>query len=1103
MAMGDKTERYRLEIDVSQAIGSYKDIIELNKIFEKAAERAAALASEGGKAHEEALKREAEAERKLLAEVKRRLEFSKIDLRARQQARRQAAAAARERKRQSDAIVKSARSELQFIRVKQRTLDKATRQEIASANRATKARQRAGRELLRQLRVFPQVRQETAQLVGITGTLNAQFDAQGNAVNRDARQLLLLINRSEALRQEFQRLAAAAGGVQAQITPAGVAGGAERAGLTPFQIRQLGFGLERLGVRGVSAITSITTALAGIPVGTAVAVGGIAVLALSIVGLTKLFITLGKIGVDTFSKLLKGSVEVAAKFDSVEASFRGVFQGNEKATVAAIRRIRDESIRLGVDVEEIVRKALPLVGSLSQALSLGELAVGLARLDPKLGEQGAVRAIQAGLVGNLQPLRKSFDIDVGPIVEAQKRLGDVMGLIVGLGQVLDERGLGFEDLANTFDVQTGRMVQRWEDFQLVIGEPIVEAVTEELSKINKILDEGVGEDLEIVAKAIGEAAASVARFVGGEISELLESLTREDLEGIARVFLEIGAGIQTLIDYITGGEFKNLTDAFTEIGGSVREATEFLIGFLAAFDVLVSTGRELKGEGRNIFDFILPGPSALIKGLTNLPDAVGASERAVDAMEEALRDLDERTAGVDDTLEELMDSQRESITTGEAQADAIIALNNALRLLGIAEEKLAEEQDKVNKKMREVRKEAFRDRLDSIRKLGEQLVDAERKASERRVDEIVKFQQKMQDLIRKHRQRIADADLADDRKAEDDALKHTDKLEDIERNSGKKRIEIEEDFQDKLDEIRRKFDFQAEEAIRNNDAVALLRIRRRMEFELNEARIARDQRAEEEDQDAQERRDEAQVEEDRRNRDRALAHERRIADLNKQLGRELLAEQISMKRRFEELKKDEERRRHEILLSHKRASEQIKLELDRRLADLRDSLADEIQAVREATATMEAIQINSINRVAAAYAARLSGIAAYLSGGGTIPGLPGGGGAPLPTTSGGGGGFARGGPIFTGQPVIVGDPDPARPGQPNPELIVPAVNGMVIPLSRMMMAPPNSIANSNIFNNQRSLQAEVSMLDPNSLSPAAEQRVKNIVAGMLMEALNA
>ena len=54
-----------------------------------------------------------------------------------------------------------------------------------------------------------------------------------------------------------------------------------------------------------------------------------------------------------------------------------------------------------------------------------------------------------------------------------------------------------------------------------------------------------------------------------------------------------------------------------------------------------------------------------------------------------------------------------------------------------------------------------------------------------------------------------------------------------------------------------------------------------------------------------------------------------------------------------------------------------------------------------------------------------------------------------------------------------------------------------------MFAPPPSAASQSIVNNQRSLSADINMVDVNNLSPVAERRVRNIVIETMGEVLDA
>lgn len=1179
--MTDKVTRYTIEIDASQAIGTYKNLEILTDAYNNAARKAALSIIIGSKNAASAVAEEEAAWKALNAEIQKAFQLSGVGMKIRgnlaklqaqqakeaeQAAKQQAATekkaiedvnkarmedqkrAAKERAEANKArqaihkqVETEFRNEMKFIverqkllaasirdetklndeRVKRRRAqlaeerkaeqakakerDAQAKAEVRAEQLAEKGRERALKELLRQIKAYPQLREELARLVATTGTLNVKFNEQGEALTEDAKALQAVIDKSENLRREQQHIIQQAGGAQGRVTQADARSPSQQFAFTAFQLRQLGFGFERLGVQGLNALTSIGTALAGIPLSTAAGVVGVLGLVLAVTKLTQAFIELGKMGAKAFAQLVKESIEVASTFQTVEASLTGLFQQDPVSASKFIQRIREESIRLGTDVEELVRKVIPLVSSIEDAFTVAELAIGLAQLDPKAGPEGAVQAIQAATVGRLEPLRRRYDIDPAPIQRAQKEFGLIQGLMIGLGEILEQRGLDFETISDTFAVQTGRMRQRWEDLQLVLGEPIVDEIVKGLISLQEFIEkEGIADNLEVIFRSIGLVIADLVKFANSAGRILGDVLDEDTAERVAEAFLEIGETIRTVIAAFSdkGGielGASVVVQLLEHIAAVANHVAEGLFNAVAAMEAF---GTVIVEHGIDPLALIKDPVGAAINALTGLDDVTNTFAESLAKSRERLMGVKGATNETRNELDDFKKAQDEAADSADDLINAYIALNNATTVLADAQNVLAEETEKVNQAIRDATKESFRDRVDAIIKLGRDMADAERKASEQRVDAIRDFQQKMQDLMKKHRQRIADAELDANRKGQDLALQHTDKLEDLELKHTDKLLDLEEEYQKKLAEIRRKFDFEAEEAIRNNDAVALLRIRRRMMFELNEARINRDEKAQEEQDDRDRRAEDEERDNERRLRDQQIAHQRRLEDLNKQLNRELQDEQEALKRRFEEFQIDNQRRRDEIVQSYNRQNEDIKRALERRLADLKAELADETRAVIEATRVQTEALLN-MHRQVAASRRMIMGAA-----GGAAAGMPGGGGVPLTPTGQGGprpgrrsAARALGGPIFTGQPVIVGDPDPARPNKPNPELIIPAVNGMVVPLSRMMFNPPTSPAMSSIFNNQRTVHADISLADVDRLSPVAERRVRNIVVEMMREAL--
>lgn len=153
--------------------------------------------------------------------------------------------------------------------------------------------------------------------------------------------------------------------------------------------------------------------------------------------ITRRLIEMGRAGVEAFKELVQEAVQTAQANETIRASLVGIFDGSTEQAEAAFGKIRELSRKLGVDLTEIAPAFLPKVEDFAQFEEVAKLVAGLSNLDPTAGASGARRALQEALSGNLVSIQGIFELDTKPIKRAQEELGNLEGLIVGLGEVLE------------------------------------------------------------------------------------------------------------------------------------------------------------------------------------------------------------------------------------------------------------------------------------------------------------------------------------------------------------------------------------------------------------------------------------------------------------------------------------------------------------------------------------------------------------------------------------------------------------------------------------------------------------------------------------------
>lgn len=863
-----------------------------------------------------------------------------------------------------------------------------------------------------------------------------------------------------------------------------------------------------------------------------------------------------------FADQIKQSVQAATSLQGVETSFGAVFGRGSEASLAVITQVREQSKLLGIDLTQITRRILPLVESVEQAVKVGELAASLARLDPLQGEQGALTALNEALAGgDLRSLRLRFEIPTDDIREAQNQLGDVEGLIEGLGKVLRERGVDFSQLADTFDVSVSIMRQRIKFLREEFGEPIIDQLNEQVQRFNEFLTENE-DDIVLIADALGTLVANVielgSQVLGVDeffetfnssaildqivhlekllslvkgLSELSQPLNREFIpEEIRRRVFDLETALEALIKVLTivNAEWRSFNVALQEGGqliaaiatGSIEDVTNAIEDFSkAATDAALLKEFQLGLISKEDLDRLQQGSGVIEtyfaeieRGVNILNDAAAAERNAADAIEEKRQEMEAATAATTDA------------------ANAALQLRNANDAISEAQSNLAEAQAEVAEKISDAQRDFAHGVMDAVRDAERARLDLERETAEKRVDLARENAQEIADIIRKNSQRVIDAARDLQRQEAQILRRHTDRIAEIEQESANERVDIEEDFRRQLEDIRRRFDFEAEEAIRQNDAVALLRIRRRMRFELEEASRNRDQRVEDERTDRERAIEEERLRVARQLEEARIANQEKLEDLRIALQRELEEQATAHERELEEIKIAEERKRAEIELSLERQLEDLQIALQRKLEELQSELDDEQAALAEAEAAKMAILeqgntslqgiMNERVRIMQNAAAQINAALGSILGAGDI--------GQLGNTS------SRNTPgderLGNAPPGSFDDIDANPPGSSipppqspptNPNAGTPADPNLPVgpprprqqginsamtdaqATSRIMFAPPPPATQTSVtIDNSRKAEVSLSMLDPTAVTPTQAAIMRKIALDTYKEAIS-
>ena len=884
------------------------------------------------------------------------------------------------------------------------------------------------------------------------------------------------------------------------------------------KFRQLGFALQRFGIGGAAAFGEIFVAAgaAGVAIGAVL----ITVKALSVA-----FKALYDIGKKTMEYLIKTGLEAARSYELAEKQFTAVFEGNEKAAGAALEFTKKLSLELGEDVTDIARTFLPHVEDLGQLEQIVEIATSLSRLQPEQGMTGSRIALQDFMSGQTISLQKRFEIPAAELTKIRGIMDD-QGIQEGfkaLEDYLASIGGDIETMSDSFDVALGRVREAFRQTTAELGEPIMESAKTELNELFAFMAENEDSFKGLFA-GVGDLIAGLVEKAGGEIQEFLANL---DTQAIYQGFVNVHEILSRVIDIVAGwvedvdigGKFESFTSAASDFFTGVHAGFQILADFVALantplnffLDIInailpgfLTLSNAMRGFKRVMvlvgitFDVInglvqafiagLKGAAYLlevIKGNMSLADAAALSfADAKAALVEELGQAKELLMSLNEATEDYVDVTDKATAADEAAANALMKRRYVMKAVAEAQAEMKELDAKISEKRLKFAEDAA-SRLLKIE------TDNERKKIDIRIDHARrwmdlqgKYNDKLEDLERDFGFKLRDLGTDLTRDEEDIARKQGRKRNDIERDLAKDRQKIEEDHLARLAEIRRKFDFDAQEAIRANDAIAFLRIKRRLAFELNEEEINRDDSLEDAETNAEEKRDTLRVKQLQEIEDAQIANTRKLEDLNQWWTDQHAIAQTWLTREQEELMARREREFADQTTDYERKNEDYIDWWNERHTITEREIAKEVAKYQQL-----ADQVNQLLASIGA-AGRPTGRA-----GRTRAPTGGAGRHPVSTTPTyttdelrdevrrlglllgysdaemdtiisytttniqlqrkmeqfmqrlqGMQGRAEGGPVSAGTPYIVGEP---IGGKPNPEIFIPDKDGFIVPLHKI------------------------------------------------------
>lgn len=647
----------------------------------------------------------------------------------------------------------------------------------------------------------------------------------------------------------------------------------------------------------------------------------------------------------------------------------------EQLTEGLFQEVRKQSEKFGIAGAPIAVTLLPQLESIGQLETASETVAQLLQLSEAKGlgktSEDAIFALSALLAGDPRSLATRFDApqEIRDAVEEIRRAGgSATEVIQVLNDELNKAGFSVTNL-DTVPIVLERIRQVFITELGGLGEQIRKPLLDALKGVLEFLQDN-REEISDVFTVLGDTLEKLATLTG---ETLLDNLDKIDFDKINESLLRI----QDLIVLLETGNAGFLNDIQNFFNTDFRNAATFLIGGIKNIltpvrllaDLIVEivntvTGNDFKTLSQAFDDW--QEAAANLDG--SIANAILTFEKlkvivlsVVKSSIDAFRDFQETLLGAaeayallsgDQTItvnlqrniananalserldESIRDRAETIIETEQAQAENRQRINEELAdepevadplapLPGQGRNELTEAEEEALQELLDKQNEITQKRLEIEKDFIEKTIDLEIEGQRKRIDILTKYNDKRFELLRKLNDKIRDILIKNGEKEEDINRDFLDKQEDAEDDSADKRLEIEKEYLRKLEDLRRQFQFDAQEAIRQNDAIAFLRLRRRLAFDRRTAEIERD-RDLEDLEDSEEKKSDALKKE----------RDRQLRDLKTDLKRQLAATKRNYDRQVREAKIAYEQQSRDLETALARQEEDLKISYERRLEE--------------------------------------------------------------------------------------------------------------------------------------------------------------------------
>jgi len=657
-------------------------------------------------------------------------------------------------------------------------------------------------------------------------------------------------------------------------------------------------------------------------------------------------IQLGAAAAKAFFEIAQGGVEMNAQLETAGKVFGAVF-GDPALGQETLKFLAEVSDELNIDKNLAIKfgqSILPKTDSLENFTELLRLTDIQADVTGKtVGELEF--AIREALSGDFVSLKDQFDISkaqVQQIKDLTPTLGEAGALAAVIGEEFEK--LGKVNITGTYQTDLKSLKADFADLQTAFGQPIFEALKEQFADIGDVIDER-GDDFELMAAAIGDAVSAVVEFVGSGLTEFLQNLDTDQIIEVSNTVFEIIENLRVISDILGTAEVSpGFLDALQWIADTLSTATTaasqlsaMLKGVNASVDALVQE----KGVGATL--------KAMAFGIEEDDRAI-TNDAFNESMRESLATMNESTQRIEENAQAQRDRTAAQENANAADTDAIdtqLQAKDALADSIKAEGEYTGALEKVEDKTKKLATQTERAREKALLASNQAQLDALTDFAREREDIMRDNTRALEDIGLKHRESILQSYKTLSKAEEDIAKDIVRDQTDLAKDQAQEKEEIERDHLRKVRDIRNQFQQDAEEAIRNQDAIAFLKAQRQRDNELTSASQSRQENLTDASEKAAQKREALKVEQQRSLEDAKLANQQRIEDLRQTLATELSEQQRKLEQDIQNQAIAEERKLQDLNLSLERRLSALRTADEERLTDLEKTLEKEYSLIEE------------------------------------------------------------------------------------------------------------------------------------------------------------